>query len=487
MPLPGSGRGASEPDVITGDLYDPTKNGTVGNQTAWSFGTESCNIGTKEADWFANNNRHPVIGASVFRVKDGRFEMLGMSWLKHSFCAIDLDLCDPCVDLFGCEKLSVGCSDPYSAFLNGQQSDLGPRYQVNPSTGSFNYPPANPPYSGSLARRLIVKNDEVDPALNAGAFYFAEGTYVTRDDALAGNGFNNASYRRIRVTNSLAPAFVAGQFTNRMLPAIYGWMDVAPNATVVEATASDGGRFHVGNNVVDNGDGTWTYNYAVYNLNSHNAMREFEIPIPSTVNVTNAYFTDVDYHSGELQDDTDWAYTRSATSVKWAGESESQNSNGNAIHWGTAYSFGFTADGPPRGGVSATCTEFRTDSTFTSRLDAPDGPATPFLTLQLSSDDPVVAPGELLLALAILDTDANMGTTLVQYILSAEMPNGQPYAGNPILDRTKSTPAGLHKEREVRFRLPNDAMIGTWKLQLSADATGDARSESVEMSFEVSN
>ena len=229
-PTPQTTRGGGVPDVITGDLYDPTRNATVGSQTAWSFGTESCNIGSKEAEWFANTNRHPVIGATVFRVKDGRFEQIGMNWLKHSFCAIDLTLCDPCVDLFGCDFLSVGCSDPYSAFLNGQQSDLGPRYQVNPLNGVFPYPPANPAYSGSLARRLIVQNSDIDPAQNAGAHYFVEGTYVTQDDAQAGNGYNNASYRRLRVTASLSPAWVAGQNTVRELPAIYGWMDVEPNA-----------------------------------------------------------------------------------------------------------------------------------------------------------------------------------------------------------------------------------------------------------------
>jgi len=68
---------------------------------------------------------------------------------------------------------------------------LGPRSQVNATTGQFPYPFSAPGYGGNIARRLQVLTADVSPAQNSGARYFVEGHYVTADDATAGNGLNN--------------------------------------------------------------------------------------------------------------------------------------------------------------------------------------------------------------------------------------------------------------------------------------------------------
>ena len=54
-----------------------------------------------------------------------RFEQIGQSWLKHAFIALEEDACG-----FGCNTrlrhgqliFAPGCSDPYSASLNGDQT-----------------------------------------------------------------------------------------------------------------------------------------------------------------------------------------------------------------------------------------------------------------------------------------------------------------------------------------------------------------------------
>ena len=73
------------PDVIVGDIFDVNRYGSVGGITGYSFGTESCNKGTCEALWIGGTPEHPVIGMNMFRLKDGRFEQIGQSWLKHGF------------------------------------------------------------------------------------------------------------------------------------------------------------------------------------------------------------------------------------------------------------------------------------------------------------------------------------------------------------------------------------------------------------------
>lgn len=83
------------PDVIVssvGSSYDTTGSGAIGNYgsasgwASYAIGSDSCNIGLNGAIWIAGNNQHPVIGGEVYRQFNGRFEQIGMSWLKHGFC-----------------------------------------------------------------------------------------------------------------------------------------------------------------------------------------------------------------------------------------------------------------------------------------------------------------------------------------------------------------------------------------------------------------
>src|SRR5436190_1242673 len=84
------------PDVIVGDLNGIDSYGTSGTIAAYAIGTDSCNIGTQTIQWQGGNNLHPVIGQQLYRVLNGRFEMLGASWVKHGFTALALSLCNTC-------------------------------------------------------------------------------------------------------------------------------------------------------------------------------------------------------------------------------------------------------------------------------------------------------------------------------------------------------------------------------------------------------
>ena len=133
------------PDVIVGSLLDfvQSENGSVGGRVGLALGTDACNQGTENVDWFAlPNSDHPFIPQNVYRMSGGatnneRFEQIGQSWGKHAFAAASANGCG-----FGCNgvggtQLGSGCSDAYGAGLNGSQGGIGSRAWVNPFSGSF--------------------------------------------------------------------------------------------------------------------------------------------------------------------------------------------------------------------------------------------------------------------------------------------------------------------------------------------------------------
>ena len=115
------------PDVIVADLHGTAYFGRVGDLHAYAIGTVSCNIGDMDLRWESGNEFHPVISQNLYRLKDGRIEHSGMSWLKHGFLTVNSGICGECPPGGTGNHLSPGCSDPYGAHLNGSRPRLGPR------------------------------------------------------------------------------------------------------------------------------------------------------------------------------------------------------------------------------------------------------------------------------------------------------------------------------------------------------------------------
>lgn len=359
--------GAIGQDVIVGALPNVQKFGTVGGITAYSIGTTSCNIGDAILTWQQSTNQHPVISQNMYRYHEGRFEMIGMSWLKHGFCALQQTLCGPCIPAgAGCPSaLGIGCSDPYSSELNGQQSNLGPRSQVNASTGFFPYPFTAPAAPATIGRRLQIANVDLDPSLNPGAKYFAEGMYVHPEDAVNGNAMNNASYRE-----GLIGTFTSGGYninltgpTVQQVPAVHAWKALDPAVEIKNVDVISDGRFIVAYRVYDNGDGTWDYEFAVKNFNSHKSARAFSVPVPDGVNITNIDAHIINHHSGEPYSTAPWDSEVSGGAITWSTETFAANQNANALRWNTMFNFRSTADTAPQ------------DATATIVIFRPNGPA----------------------------------------------------------------------------------------------------------------
>ena len=227
---------------------------------------------------------------------------------------------------------------------------LGRKSEVDPTTGVFPYPPLA---SGSMSQpwhmRLAVAEADLSSALNPGARYFAEGHYVAADDAAAGNGLNNASYREVSVNQPGFTLTLTGA-TVRERTAIQGWqaLDAAVELFDVDIPGTVPlQRFHVARKVTVPAPGTWHYEYAVHNMNADRAADRLSIEFLGNTTIANIGFHDVDAHSGEPYDSTDWPASSSAGSVAWTAPAFAPPANANAIRWGTMYNFWFDASRPP--------------------------------------------------------------------------------------------------------------------------------------------
>ena len=171
------------PDVIAGDLSSLQQSGSSGTQVGLAMGSDACNGGDVELDFFPMpNTDHPLTAQNLYRMSGGatnddRFEQIGQSWLMHGFTALQNNSCSfGCTPAGGGTHLGAGCSNADSAGINGSQVALGSRAWVNPFTGVF---PSNAnSHTGhthtGTSHRILVEGSDLSPAMNPGATYYAE-------------------------------------------------------------------------------------------------------------------------------------------------------------------------------------------------------------------------------------------------------------------------------------------------------------------------
>ena len=387
----------SGPDVIVGDLPDVEELGSFGTQVGLAVATTSCNNGTQPVDWFAlPDTDHPVVPQNLYRMSGGtdnaeRFEQVGQSWLKHTFFALEDDDCNLGCNTGGCvtgSHLCPGCSDPYTAGLNGDQDQIGSRAWVNPFTGDF---PSNADdHSGhnhdGVSHRVRVEVDDLNQNLNQGATYFAEAQYVAASEYTwcqahpsECNMANNASYRQYSVSGTTNFSFSPVGNTFRMQSAIKAWTGATVNR--LEPDPGNDGFWFMGYKVTNPSAGVWHYEYALYNMNLDRALQSFTVPLSAEANLTNIQFHAPPQEPGWSNDgtfnnqgysSTPWSndYQPGNSLITWNCETFAQNQNANAIRWGTLYNFRFDANVPPQS-VNATVGFFKTGAPMTVAIQAP--------------------------------------------------------------------------------------------------------------------
>ena len=348
-----------------------SQSGSVGGRVGLALGTDACNKGTVNVDWFAlPNSDHPFIPQNLYRMSGGatnneRFEQIGQSWGKHAFAAASSNGCNFGCNGVGGDHLGSGCSDAYGAGLNGSQTGIGSRAWVNPFTGSFPGSTANN-HSGHshdvTSHRMLVDVNDLNTSLNPGATYFAEAEYIVPHEGTwcqshpdQCNMYNNASYRPYTVTGINQPfSFTGAGPTVREQPAIMAWTGATVNQ-VQPAPGTDGIWF-MGYKVTNPTTGVWHYEYALYNQNLDRSIQSFSVPVGPGVNISNIGFHAPIQQPGWANDgtfnslgysSTPWTVTQDASSITWNTETFAQNQNANAIRYGTLYNFRFDADQPP--------------------------------------------------------------------------------------------------------------------------------------------
>ncbi len=355
--------GTIGPDVTVFTLSDTNNYGTSGGIRGYSVGTTSCNVGDQPLNWCDNVSGcglgttgadHPVIAQNMYRLKNGRFDQIGASWLKHGFVSTNSTAAEcgsgTCAQPpLGGNQLGVGCTDPYGSGLNGSRP-LGRKSEVSATTGAYPFPfTTGGASSFSWNQRVAVAEVDMVAAQNPGARYFVEGHYIAPDDAESGNGLNNASYREVSVAATTFNLTFIGS-TVRRKSAIEAWQTIDPTVQIfnVDTPSTPVQRFHVARKVTEVTPGVlWHYEYAVHNMNSDRSTDRLTVQFFGATTVTNAGFHDVDAHSGEPFDTADWPSTTTSNSIHWQAPVFATPQNANAIRWGTMYNFWFDATRPP--------------------------------------------------------------------------------------------------------------------------------------------
>jgi len=326
---------------------NPTaKVGTYPNgRTGLTMSTTSCNVGTVNIPWNAPmQTTHPVIALNLYRVRNGQFEQVGWSWLKHGFLATNSNGCGTCQNPGTGSLLGINCSDTYGTGNNGDRTYLGGRDEFNPFTGVWtctNSWFSN--YQNDCTRRNpgAVTIDAVDHRLdcldsdlgNANSQYIYEAYYLTANDV---NTYNNIGSRDATFswngsswTITTTTAMVQG-------PAINRWGEM--RSTAQPQTEGD---VIVAVQTTSLGGGMWHYEFAVYNHTLDRQVREFSVPMPYGANVQNIGFRDIDRDANNQ-----WTATQNPHSLVWTSPTFG-SANPNPLKYGSVFNFRFDADVEP--------------------------------------------------------------------------------------------------------------------------------------------
>ena len=400
---------ASGQDLIIGNANNVVQVGREGSVA--SFGMESviCNGGTDPLHWFANPDpRHPMMVFNLFRVNDDRILQIGGSWAKHGWSSAQADACG-----FGCQpsptnqETGIGCSDTYGAAGNAAQINMGPRSEIEPWNGTFtwtgSYMSQDTGPWNETEERLSIEDADLDPQLHPGSQWLAEVYVIQPADV---DPFSNHAWEPVSISGSPGGTWDIDMTAESINSPV---QDAWPGAEVVTVSPPGigDGHLYLASKVRDLGNGTWQYEYALYNLNFGAGIEAFEISVDAGIEISSprfhAPFTESPFYS-----DTPWKFTRSGNTLCWQTLSESFGSDANPLRWGWLYNFGFIANQAP------------TSSTVTLKSHL----SSPFPTLEAPVQAPPAPPAAPQFKRGFCNSDDQLDLSDVLFLLDYQFNGG---------------------------------------------------------------
>ncbi len=357
---PPVGEGA---DITISSMSSIRQMGRLSEVVSISMQSTICNMGSESVDWYSNPDpRHPFLVFNLYRMQGGRLEQLGQSWAKHGFAASQTSgVCGLACRRDPDGNLGSGCADIYGVSTNALQRTFGPRYEINPWTGEFVYAGSHIDTTSSqhdpLQHRLTARDADIDPAANPGARYFVELFTLSHDDT---DHTNSLGWQEIDISGSPGGEwdFDFRQVIGNQGPAIDAW-EGGSRTVIPEGKLVDDGRCYLDAHVSENADGTYHYEYALYNLDMHRSASSLSIPVGEDVTVTGIGFSAVESSEDGFNNEP-WSGVRDNSGVTWSTSSFAEHPDSNPLGWGSLYNFWFDANvAPGDGGV--TLGVYRTD------------------------------------------------------------------------------------------------------------------------------
>jgi len=309
-----------------------------------------------------NNAQLPFLIWNMYREIDGRFEQIGVSGVKHAFLTINSNCTINCQNG---HILWPGCEDVYGMGNNDSPRSLGPRTFTNPNFSNSEIEAYKGTWeedcsffdqdcSGSQEtdsdstqeNRMVVQETDLGVS---GARYYVSAWYLIRDDI---NIFNTMGYKEYLITPSGNDWFFSetGGFKNGPASDQYvapDTLDLINMEASSRVTSKGKGHLTVAVKVEDLGGGQYRYNYMVENHDYDPQIDAISIPLADFVPFSQLVFSDVDEDAGN-----DWTVDHTGGLLTLTAPA------GNAINWGTLYSFSFTTTAEPtEGAVSLTSLE----------------------------------------------------------------------------------------------------------------------------------
>ena len=348
-PAPSSGQ-----NLVIGNPNNLVQAGREGDEIGCGTETVICNNGDEPLDWYGNPDyRHPYMIYNMYRLENDRLMQIGGSWVKHGWSSAQANACG-----FGCDpsptnqQTGVGCSDTYGAGGNASQNVFGPRSEIDPWTGAYTFDgswldtQSGGPHDG-VEHRLRLLDQDIDPVQRPDAQLFSEIVILHHADI---DHSDNLAWEPITVSGAPGGNWSFNlSAVSTLGPVLNAW----PGAQVhlVQPIPNIDGRCYLADKVTDNGDGTWHYEYAIFNLDMSRNVGALSIPVSPDVNISNVSFHAPWAETFDYSNDS-WQWSRDDSAITWMTQPHEDGAAANPLRWGFLFNLGFDADSAPESNLA---------------------------------------------------------------------------------------------------------------------------------------